>query len=129
MSDAYGYGGGAPPRDQIVQALMAVQNPPPGGVVGAGSTPTPYAAPSGSVGNPNIAPPPGGIGNRGFAPPIPANPAAATQVPGGGIYGQMQNDMANQINQQPTGPQLPGGPGSLIPNLGQQLPPGGLPRY
>jgi hypothetical protein len=143
MSDAYGAGYGGNNRDQIVQALMAIQNPPPGGamagqppvppgaptpaglpgqggVAGAGSTPMPFAGAPGGPGAPNVGPPPGGVGTPPYLPPIGG--VAGGGYPGGGQTPAPQPPMGG----------LPGGlPGQnpLIPDLSRQLPPGGLPRY
>ena len=106
MSDGYSYGaggvpGGAPgnPRDRITQALMNVQNPPPGGPIQPGGMP-PQPSPS--------------LSQR---PLPPAGAMPQSQPAGFGAVGP------------PAGPLAPfGGPYQQGLNLPGITPPGMLPR-
>lgn len=136
MADPYNYSDGAAQsgRDQIVQALMGVQNPPPGGAdptataappaprtmppdLGPTSAvPTPAQAPMGAV-------PSGNLPMARATPPMPiqGNPALQAQAmqsqlqppmpqPGGssfGAYGADQAALANQYMGMQGPPQSP----------------------
>jgi hypothetical protein len=132
MADPYNYSDGAAQsgRDQIVQALMGVQNPPPGGAdptamaaPPAPRTLPPDAGPTSAVPTPAQAPmgavPPGNLAMTRPTPPMPiqGNPALQAQA------------MQSQLQPPPMGQPMPPAP-TMTPqmppmNVGQQ-PQGGM---
>lgn len=106
MSDTYGYGapgmGGGNPRDRIAQALMNVQNPPPGG--------------------PAMGMQPGGM------PAQPSPMPVSRPLPAGGAMPQAQPAGFGAVGP-PASPMGPvGGPYQQGLNLPGITPPGMLPQ-
>jgi hypothetical protein len=125
MSDTYSYGGGGPggtQRDRIAQALMAISNPPPGGLPPGGTSPqgvsglrpTRPGAAQGLLGGAHLGNPAGGLLGGGAPMTLPQQQPVALGAQGApaGPLGPLGG---------PYDPNLGGLPGVAAPG---QLPPG-----